>query len=163
MFGVGSIMTIHPPRPGWWRARSAKTTAIRPARIMMSAVPSIEPRPMPTTPRSSVTPALYMATDIHAGERIWETAHPHDPLMEKAGAPAAEWAGTVADDSGEPVLILAGPGHNGGDALVAARPLAEQGIRVVVARRADPARQPQEAARARDAWLQQGGAVLPRI
>lgn len=156
-------MTIHPPRPGWWRARSAKTTAIRPARIMMSAVPSIEPRPMPTTPRSSVTPALYMATDIHAGERIWATAHPHDPLMEKAGATAAEWAGTVADDSGEPVLILAGPGNNGGDALVAARHLAAQGFRVVVASRADPTRLPQDAARARDAWLQQGGTVLPHF
>src|SRR3569623_1586782 len=108
MFGVGSIMTIHPPRPGWWRARSAKTTAIRPARIMMSAAPSIEPCPMPTTPRSSVTPALYMATDIHAGERKWETAHPHDQLKEKAGATAAERAGTEADGSGEPVQVLAG-------------------------------------------------------
>src|SRR3569833_432463 len=118
MFGVGSIMTIRPPRPGWWRARSAKTTAIRPARIMMSAAPSIEPSPMPTTPRSSVTPALYMATDIHAGERIWATAHPHDPLMEKAGATGAVWAGTVADDSGVFVLFLAGPGFFGGVVLV---------------------------------------------
>lgn len=129
----------------------------------MSAVPFIEPRPMPITPLSPASLPLYTAADIHAGEHIWAAEHPHDTLMEKAGAAAVEWTGTLADDSGEPVLILAGPGNNGGDALVAARRLAAQGIRVVVASRADPARLPRDAARAWDAWLQQGGAVLPHF
>jgi NAD(P)H-hydrate repair Nnr-like enzyme with NAD(P)H-hydrate epimerase domain len=67
--------------------------------------------------------------------------------MEKAGAAAAELAGTLASESGAPVLILAGPGNNGGDALVAARLLVAQGFRVAVASRADPARLPPDAAR----------------
>ncbi len=117
---------------------------------------------MSTVPLTLASPALYLAADIHAGERLWTAAHPHDTLMEKAGMAAAEWASVLADDSGEPALILAGPGNNGGDALVAARHLSARGFRVVVASRADPARLPPDAARAWDAWFQRGGTVLSR-
>lgn len=115
---------------------------------------------MPTVPLTADASALYLAADIHAGERLWTAAHPHDTLMEKAGVAAAEWAGVLADNSGEPALILAGPGNNGGDALVAARHLSARGFRVVVASRADPARLPRDALRAWDAWFQLGGSVL---
>ena len=118
---------------------------------------------MPTVPLTLASPALYLAADIHAGERLWTAAHPHDTLMEKAGVAAAEWAGLLADDSGEPALILAGPGNNGGDALVAARHLSARGFRVVVASRADPARLPPDARRAWDAWFQMGGTVVSRF
>ena len=74
-------------------------------------------------PRSLVSPPLFMAADIRAIEQQWVATHPDESLMEKAGAAAAELAGTLASESGEPVLILAGPGNNGGDALVAARRL----------------------------------------
>lgn len=104
-----------------------------------------------------------MAADIRASEQNWTQSHPHDVLMEKAGAAAAEWASTLADESGSPILVLAGPGNNGGDALVAARLLAAQGFRVVVASRADPARLPPDAARAWKAWRQGGGTVLADI
>jgi hydroxyethylthiazole kinase-like uncharacterized protein yjeF len=115
------------------------------------------------TPFSLTSPPLFMAADIRASEHTWAKAHPHDTLMEKAGAAAAELAGTLANESGEPVLILAGPGNNGGDALVAARHLSAQGFRVVVASRADPARLPPDAARVWKTWLQNGGAVLTGI
>ncbi|HEY9146816.1 MAG TPA: NAD(P)H-hydrate dehydratase, partial [Thiobacillus sp.] len=59
--------------------------------------------------------------------------------------------------------ILAGPGNNGGDALVAARHLSIQGCRVAVVSRADPARLPPDAARAWTAWRESGGAILADI
>ena len=115
---------------------------------------------MPITPLSLVSPTLFMAADIRASEQTWTKAHPHDVLMEKAGAAAAELAGSLASESGEPVLILAGPGNNGGDALVAARHLSAQGFRIVVVSRADPDHLPADAAHAWKAWLQGGGTIL---
>ena len=94
---------------------------------------------MPIAPCSLVSPPLFLARDIQTIDRQWAHSHPDEPLMEKAGAAAAELAGTLASESGAPVLILAGPGNNGGDALVAARLLTAQGFRVAVVSRADPA------------------------
>ncbi|MDP2057332.1 MAG: NAD(P)H-hydrate epimerase, partial [Thiobacillus sp.] len=118
---------------------------------------------MPIAPRLLVSPPLFMAADIRAIDRQWAATHPATPLMERAGTAAAELAGTLASDSGEPVLILAGPGNNGGDALVAARLLTTQGCRVVVVSRADPARLPPDAARAWAAWRENGGTLLADI
>src|SRR5688572_2012181 len=57
-------------------------------------------------------------------------------LMERAGAALAEATYRYAGNL--PVLILAGPGNNGGDGYVAARHLAARGIQVRVAALADP-------------------------
>jgi hydroxyethylthiazole kinase-like uncharacterized protein yjeF len=121
------------------------------------------PAPMPIALLSLVSPSLFMATDIRAIDRQWAVRHPDVPLMEKAGAAAAELAGTLASESGEPALVLAGPGNNGGDALVAARLLVAQGFRVVVVSRADAASLPPDAARAWTAWRESGGTILADI
>ena len=118
---------------------------------------------MPIAPCSLVSPPLFMASDIRALEQHWVRSHPGIPLMEKAGTAAAALAGSLASDSGEPVLILVGSGNNGGDALVTARLLAAQGFRAVVVSRADPARLPPDAARAWAAWHECGGAILTDI
>ncbi len=118
---------------------------------------------MPIDPFSLVSPPLFTATDIRAIDRQWADSHPAISLMERAGAATAELAGMLGNESGDPVLILAGPGNNGGDALVAARLLAAQGCRVVAVSRADPARLPPDAARAWAAWRESGGAVVADI
>ncbi|MDQ1315367.1 MAG: ADP-dependent NAD(P)H-hydrate dehydratase / NAD(P)H-hydrate epimerase [Pseudomonadota bacterium] len=110
-----------------------------------------------------VSPPLFMASDIRSVEQQWAISHPGILLMEKAGAASAELAGSLASESGEPVLVLAGPGNNGGDALVAARLLSAQGFRVDVVSRADLAYRPQDAARAWAAWRESGGTILEEI
>lgn len=118
---------------------------------------------MPIDPFSLVSPPLFTAADIRAIDRQWAGSHPALSLMERAGAAAAELAGMLASESGDPVLILAGPGNNGGDALVAARLLAARGCRVVAVSRADPARLPPDAAHAWAAWRESGGTVVADI
>ncbi len=73
-------------------------------------------------------------------------------LMERAGAALADLVWRAA--AGRAVLILAGPGNNGGDGYVAARLLAERGANVSVAASAPPATELARAAAAK--W---GGAV----
>lgn len=118
---------------------------------------------MPTPLASLISPPLYPALAIRAMEQAWQAAHPNDALMEKAGAAAADFAAALADDTGAPVLVLAGPGNNGGDAFATARLLAARGFRVQVASRTEPARLPPDAARAHAAWIAAGGACLAEI
>ncbi len=61
---------------------------------------------------------------------------PGDQLMEQAGAAVAAAARALAAFNARedrPILILAGPGNNGGDGFVAARRLAQWGSPVIVA------------------------------
>ena len=120
-------------------------------------------RPAHSNPAAAVCPPLFMAADIRAIDRQWAASHPDTSLMERAGAAAAELAGTLASETGAPVLVLAGPGNNGGDALIAARRLLALGFRAAVVSRADPARLPPDAARAWAAWGEAGGAILADI
>jgi hydroxyethylthiazole kinase-like uncharacterized protein yjeF len=72
---------------------------------------------------------------LRTGElRAVEARHASDdpPLMERAGRAVAERARSLATDTGAPILIVAGPGNNGGDAWVAAAHLRESFHRVIV-------------------------------
>lgn len=71
-------------------------------------------------------------------------------LMEAAGAAVAAEAARLAPEG--PVLVIAGPGNNGGDGLVAARILAAAGRPVRVLLHGDPARLRGDAATALARW-----------
>ena len=77
---------------------------------------------------------------------------PLSELMDLAGAAIADTAWRMA--AGAPILILCGPGNNGGDGYVAARLLVERGAMVRVAALAAPVTK--LAINARSRW---GGAV----
>ena len=70
---------------------------------------------------------VFSTREIREIERKAE----HLPLMERAGAAAAALAAELC--SGKDVLVLAGPGNNGGDARIAARALQEKFFRVTLA------------------------------
>jgi hydroxyethylthiazole kinase-like uncharacterized protein yjeF len=84
------------------------------------------------------------ATTIAAGT-------PGIVLMEKAGKAVAD-AVTRRIRPGQSVLVLSGPGNNGGDGFVAARLLAERGCRVTLALAAEPAALKGDAALAAQGW-----------
>ncbi len=65
---------------------------------------------------------IYRTEDI----RRIEAAASGLPLMQRAGRAAAELAAGICADRNAPILILAGPGNNGGDAFEAARLLRER-------------------------------------
>ena len=77
---------------------------------------------------------IYTTADI----RRIEQAAGNVPLMERAGAAAAELAAKIASDTSKDILVLAGPGNNGGDAKIAADLLKEKFFRVTVAEKAIP-------------------------
>lgn len=85
------------------------------------------------------------------------------PLMERAGAAAAEVALTLLDEHGGPVLVACGPGNNGGDGFVLARHLLHAGHQVTVAFAADPGGLPADAHEAWGEWLDAGGTCQPTI
>ncbi len=74
------------------------------------------------------------------------------PLMERAGRAAAEVAREMLGGRGSRVLILAGPGNNGGDAFVVARWLKSWFFDVCVLFQGDPARLGRDAAAAIEAY-----------
>jgi len=80
-------------------------------------------------------------------------------LMPLAGRAAADFIAARLPPPAS-VLVLAGPGNNGGDALVAATHLRAAGYRVQVVMPRGPQRLPPDAARAHAGWRAQGGAEL---
>ena len=82
------------------------------------------------------------------------------PLMERAGLAAAEVARSMIAVHSARVLVLAGPGNNGGDAFVVARWLKSWFFEVVVAFCGDAAQLASDAAAAHQAWHNAGGTTL---
>jgi ADP-dependent NAD(P)H-hydrate dehydratase / NAD(P)H-hydrate epimerase len=97
----------------------------------------------------AITP-LFTTAELRAVEQAALSALPQGALMERAGRAAADLALILLRRADKPrVLVLAGPGNNGGDALVAAALLAETGARVEVMELCPaPASRPPDAQRA---------------
>ena len=91
-------------------------------------------------------PILTAAAMRAAEERAIAAGSSVAKLMERAGTGVAEWVHRLA--AGSEVLILCGPGNNGGDGYVAARVLAQRGVKVRVAALGEPKGEAAVAARA---------------
>ncbi len=100
------------------------------------------------------TPTAILDID---GVRAAEAQNAGAPLMERAGRAAAEDARRMLGDRGGPVLVLAGPGNNGGDGFVVARWLRRWYHEVQVVFPGEPQRLPPDAAAAFAAWVADGG------
>jgi len=100
---------------------------------------------------------LYRTDELRAIEAASSRADP--PLMERAGAAAADIAREIAGGSGKPILVVAGPGNNGGDAFVLARRLKQHWHAVTVVADGDEKKLPADAKAARRAWREAGGTV----
>lgn len=95
---------------------------------------------------------LLSAGEMRAAEAAWFAAgNDSFALMQVAAARVADAALAMTGDAAR-VLVLAGPGNNGGDGLVAAHLLAGKGRAVSVAALADPSAWSGDAARARTLW-----------
>lgn len=81
--------------------------------------------------RSILTPAEASALDAAA-------ADPVEVLMDRAGLAVAKAVLDRGIGYGDRVVVLAGPGNNGGDGYVAARHLRDRGVAVRVLRLAEP-------------------------
>ncbi len=105
---------------------------------------------------------LLRHTELRAIEQ--QHTHSQPPLMERAGQAAATWVlqllPTTSPPSQTPILILAGPGNNGGDAFVVARHLYLTGFRPHMVFAGHPERLPTDARLAYAQWISAGGTVI---
>ncbi len=119
-------------------------------RIRSSSVPAGEPLPADDPElmeldlrglrsrwaAAAARPPMTAAAMTGADRRAQLFGVPGERLMEQAGAAVAAAAQALAHDTDRwghgPIVILCGPGNNGGDGLVAARRLAATGARVIV-------------------------------
>lgn len=85
------------------------------------------------SPRQSIQSVLVTARQMQQIEgRLFDAGMPIAALMEKVSKKIAQWFINKYGSSAGTIGVLAGPGHNGGDALVVARELHHAGYSVRV-------------------------------
>ncbi len=84
-------------------------------------------------------------------------------LMQRAGAAAAEYARSLCGDTAKSILVLAGPGNNGGDAFEVAAHLKRWFFRVSAVFSGERDKLPEDALAALEKWETAGGALLREI
>jgi len=94
---------------------------------------------------NQVKHGLYSVAQIRAAEHAALAQQPPANLMQRAGQAASAWALELIQEV-KPVLVLAGPGNNGGDALEVAANLRDAGVDVTVVHIAGSTPSPETAA-----------------
>jgi hydroxyethylthiazole kinase-like uncharacterized protein yjeF len=100
---------------------------------------------------------VYLSADIRAIERLAAERAGAPPLMQLAGLAAAEYARALLGEYGRNVLVLAGPGNNGGDAFELATHLKRWFYRVELVFVGDEHKLSEDALAALKKWRECGG------
>jgi hydroxyethylthiazole kinase-like uncharacterized protein yjeF len=106
---------------------------------------------------------VYTTAEVRAIERAAVATEQAPDLMERAGLAAADIARERLLEGRKSVLVLAGPGNNGGDGFVLARHLKAWWYRVTLLFTGERARLSPDAAAAHDAWLAAGGEIAGEL
>ena len=104
---------------------------------------------------------IYFSDEIRAIEAQAHARSGSPRLMDLAGLAAAAVARDMLGNLGSRVLVIAGPGNNGGDAFEVATHLKNGFFRVDVAFLGEAGRLPPDAAAAFRKWRDAGGSLLP--
>ncbi len=111
---------------------------------------------MPPTP-------VFLTEHIRAIEDRALALPDPPPLMQRAGTATAQLVQRLAGERTRKILVLAGPGNNGGDALVAATHLKKAWFDVRVVFTGSPEKLKTDAKAALDTWKTCGGELTPEI
>lgn len=104
---------------------------------------------------------VYLTAEIRELERMAAAMLAPPGLMERAGRAAAELARTLLAEGR--ILVLAGPGNNGGDAFVVARHLRQWGYTIDLVFAGDRTKLAADALAASQCWIDGGGSLLDDI
>jgi len=107
--------------------------------------------------RKDSSQPVYLSADVRALERVAAKRSDAAPLMQLAGLAAAEFARELLGDHGRKVLVLAGPGNNGGDAFELATHLKRWFFRVELVFTGDEHQLSEDALAALRKWRECGG------
>ncbi|ABB75673.1 yjeF C-terminal region, hydroxyethylthiazole kinase-related/yjeF N-terminal region [Nitrosospira multiformis ATCC 25196] len=114
--------------------------------------------------KNNLSTAIYSTAEIREIEHLAAGLPGRPQLMEAAGLAAAEIARDRLLSPHKPrLLVLAGPGNNGGDAFVAARHLREWGFKVTLVFTGEQAKLSADALRALNAWVATGAGMVSEI
>ncbi|MEK9866392.1 MAG: NAD(P)H-hydrate dehydratase [Betaproteobacteria bacterium] len=106
-----------------------------------------------------ITTPVYTTDQIREIERIAFSSVPSYVLMERAGRTISNLTISEIPQGKNRVLILAGPGNNGGDAYIAASNLKSIGFEVTVVSVGKSQKKGSDAEKAREAWIESGGTI----
>ncbi len=106
---------------------------------------------------------IYTTRAVRKLEALATEASGAPILMERAGTAAAEFARSLCGDTAKAVLVLAGPGNNGGDAFEVAAHLKRWFFRVSVVFAGERDKLSSDAQAALSKWEAEGGTLLGDI
>ena len=109
-----------------------------------------------------VFPHIAIMLPIFSLQELRTIEATHGGLMDRAGKAALRWIARRYDKSAA-ILLLAGPGNNGGDAIACAHHLRQQGYQPTLVLCTDAERLPAEARQALSVWEDAGGDYLDEI